>query len=138
MHYPYNHHRKLVVMENHMNLIKAMKKALPLYAKPSKYLLNEFREMRPSDNLKITDVHYLGNEGGISCAIMKDDTVMIISLTHLIFEDNQPLVNEINAYKRNRIHMLKMQNTAVSDNLTGRNMPCPCGSGKKYKHCCGR
>ena len=20
----------------------------------------------------------------------------------------------------------------------GRNTPCPCGSGKKYKHCCGR
>lgn len=21
---------------------------------------------------------------------------------------------------------------------TGRNAPCPCGSGKKYKRCCGR
>ena len=21
---------------------------------------------------------------------------------------------------------------------TGRNEPCPCGSGKKYKHCCGQ
>jgi len=21
---------------------------------------------------------------------------------------------------------------------TGRNEPCPCGSGKKYKNCCGR
>ncbi|MBQ4492496.1 MAG: SEC-C domain-containing protein, partial [Deltaproteobacteria bacterium] len=20
----------------------------------------------------------------------------------------------------------------------GRNAPCPCGSGKKYKHCCGK
>ena len=20
----------------------------------------------------------------------------------------------------------------------GRNEPCPCGSGKKYKHCCGK
>ncbi|MFA6931580.1 MAG: SEC-C metal-binding domain-containing protein [Lentisphaeria bacterium] len=20
----------------------------------------------------------------------------------------------------------------------GRNVPCPCGSGKKYKECCGR
>ncbi|MBR0400159.1 MAG: SEC-C domain-containing protein [Mogibacterium sp.] len=20
----------------------------------------------------------------------------------------------------------------------GRNDPCPCGSGKKYKHCCGK
>jgi uncharacterized protein YecA (UPF0149 family) len=21
---------------------------------------------------------------------------------------------------------------------TGRNAPCPCGSGRKYKHCCGK
>jgi SEC-C motif len=24
-----------------------------------------------------------------------------------------------------------------STNVVGRNYPCPCGSGKKYKHCCG-
>ena len=22
--------------------------------------------------------------------------------------------------------------------VTGRNEPCPCGSGKKFKHCCGQ
>jgi preprotein translocase subunit SecA len=27
---------------------------------------------------------------------------------------------------------------ARSVRKTGRNEPCPCGSGKKYKHCCGR
>jgi preprotein translocase subunit SecA len=25
-----------------------------------------------------------------------------------------------------------------SDKKIGRNAPCPCGSGKKYKKCCGR
>ncbi len=25
----------------------------------------------------------------------------------------------------------------VRSNKVGRNAPCPCGSGKKYKHCCG-
>ena len=25
-----------------------------------------------------------------------------------------------------------------SEKMTGRNEPCPCGSGKKYKNCCGR
>ncbi|WP_349291374.1 SEC-C metal-binding domain-containing protein, partial [Planococcus beigongshangi] len=24
------------------------------------------------------------------------------------------------------------------DDMVGRNDPCPCGSGKKYKKCCGR
>ncbi len=27
---------------------------------------------------------------------------------------------------------------AVAGKKVGRNDPCPCGSGKKYKHCCGR
>ena len=28
--------------------------------------------------------------------------------------------------------------TVVNENKTGRNDPCPCGSGKKYKKCCGK
>ncbi len=28
--------------------------------------------------------------------------------------------------------------TEVHDAKVGRNEPCPCGSGKKYKKCCGR
>ena len=27
--------------------------------------------------------------------------------------------------------------TAAGKSKVGRNAPCPCGSGKKYKHCCG-
>lgn len=27
---------------------------------------------------------------------------------------------------------------AKSERSVGRNDPCPCGSGKKYKKCCGR
>ena len=28
--------------------------------------------------------------------------------------------------------------TVIVGKKVGRNEPCPCGSGKKYKHCCGR
>ncbi|MEI2770271.1 MAG: SEC-C metal-binding domain-containing protein [Candidatus Competibacter sp.] len=24
-----------------------------------------------------------------------------------------------------------------ANSKVGRNQPCPCGSGRKYKHCCG-
>jgi hypothetical protein len=34
------------------------------------------------------------------------------------------------SYKKTKI--------VVNNNKTGRNDPCPCGSGKKYKHCCGK
>ena len=32
----------------------------------------------------------------------------------------------------------KSSTTIVKDKKIGRNEPCPCGSGKKYKFCCGR
>ena len=32
----------------------------------------------------------------------------------------------------------KLSGTVVKEKKVGRNDPCPCGSGKKYKQCCGR
>ena len=41
--------------------------------------------------------------------------------------------------KKNPAQNLRPQGTVVNKNKTvGRNDPCPCGSGKKYKNCCGR
>lgn len=33
--------------------------------------------------------------------------------------------------------LLNPQKTITSERKIGRNDPCPCGSGKKYKKCCG-
>ncbi|MFC1995609.1 SEC-C metal-binding domain-containing protein, partial [Chloroflexota bacterium] len=33
---------------------------------------------------------------------------------------------------------VKQERLKTSGKKVGRNEPCPCGSGKKYKHCCGR
>ncbi|MGM0651144.1 MAG: SEC-C metal-binding domain-containing protein [Bacteroidota bacterium] len=37
------------------------------------------------------------------------------------------------------VHFLPEPNktTVISEKKPGRNDPCPCGSGKKYKNCCG-
>ena len=32
----------------------------------------------------------------------------------------------------------KKSGTVIVGKKIGRNEPCPCGSGKKYKHCCGK
>jgi len=32
----------------------------------------------------------------------------------------------------------KRKEAATMGNKVGRNDPCPCGSGKKYKKCCGQ
>ena len=40
--------------------------------------------------------------------------------------------------KKNLYREAKKMNTIVKGKKIGRNDPCPCGSGKKYKYCCGR
>jgi preprotein translocase subunit SecA len=45
-----------------------------------------------------------------------------------------PMAKVVNA---NRGDMKKTAEK-VEGKKIGRNDPCPCGSGKKYKHCCGK
>ena len=40
--------------------------------------------------------------------------------------------------KRNEISKEYRQSKIVRVEKVGRNEPCPCGSGKKYKKCCGK
>lgn len=41
--------------------------------------------------------------------------------------------------KRKELYLeQKKSGTVVKGPKIGRNDPCPCGSGKKYKHCCGK
>ncbi|MCC3866080.1 SEC-C domain-containing protein [Terrisporobacter petrolearius] len=45
----------------------------------------------------------------------------------------------LSAEKRKEIEKAyKKTKTVVKENRVGRNDPCPCGSGKKYKKCCGK
>lgn len=44
----------------------------------------------------------------------------------------------LNEDERNQIETeYRRSRTVVKEKLPGRNDPCPCGSGKKYKKCCG-
>lgn len=47
--------------------------------------------------------------------------------------------NLIDADRRKELYKeQKLSTTIVKDKKVGRNDPCPCGSGLKYKKCCGR
>jgi uncharacterized protein YchJ len=51
-------------------------------------------------------------------------------------EKNQKLVAELQ-----RVHddlQMRVDELSHTAKRPGRNEPCPCGSGKKYKHCCGK
>ncbi|HEX3078750.1 MAG TPA: SEC-C metal-binding domain-containing protein [Lachnospiraceae bacterium] len=46
--------------------------------------------------------------------------------------------NLLTAEKRKELYLQqKKSGTVVKEKKVGRNDPCPCGSGKKYKFCCG-
>ena len=52
-----------------------------------------------------------------------------------------PPWDEILTKERQKELYRKQKNSGTVRNeepKVGRNEPCPCGSGKKYKHCCGR
>ena len=50
-----------------------------------------------------------------------------------------PAWNSLLSVERRKELYLKQRKsgTIVKEKKVGRNDPCPCGSGKKYKHCCG-
>ena len=84
-------------------------------------------------NIKVDVVRFLLNarkkEGGVS---KREETSKI---TNASLEDTA--INLVDgSYKKDEGGMNK---TIVNDEpKVGRNDPCPCGSGKKYKNCCGR
>ncbi len=90
-----------------------------------------FEEM--TANIKVDVVRFLLNarkkEGGVS---KREETSKITSAS---LEDTA--INLVDgSYKKDEGGMNK---TVVNDEpKVGRNDPCPCGSGKKYKNCCGK
>jgi preprotein translocase subunit SecA len=44
---------------------------------------------------------------------------------------------DMSTAKTNEAEIQGQKQTTVHKKKVGRNDPCPCGSGKKYKHCCG-
>jgi hypothetical protein len=54
-------------------------------------------------------------------------------------EKHNPLtVNEIKAKPKSKPKNLNKGTRIVKEHKIGRNEPCPCNSGKKYKKCCGK
>jgi preprotein translocase subunit SecA len=56
-----------------------------------------------------------------------------------IFRDHIRQQNEVAEKCREKREPMKYLSTPLKLPLkTGRNEPCPCGSGMKYKKCCGK
>jgi len=57
-----------------------------------------------------------------------------------LLQENKRIEQYLEALKKDNkrvIDSAPMINTISQSNKISRNVPCPCGSGKKYKKCCG-
>ena len=70
---------------------------------------------------------------------IREETLMTLPRIQLL--RNRP--QEIPRQKKKNIHLShgedgqSVETVKRKDKKIGRNAPCPCGSGKKYKKCCG-
>jgi preprotein translocase subunit SecA len=71
---------------------------------------------------------------GMIAAIQEDVVTYVLRVTPRIVEDEP--VRPIQPLVENRYAEAQRKPVRV-DKHVGRNDPCPCGSGKKYKKCCG-
>ncbi|HLA26692.1 MAG TPA: preprotein translocase subunit SecA [Syntrophales bacterium] len=72
---------------------------------------------------------------------IKKDTVSKLCVVHIQKEEEIEEIRERSSqgYVMSRGEDMKTQTTVKRDGeKVGRNDPCPCGSGKKYKKCCGK
>lgn len=64
-------------------------------------------------------------------------TVQVQGMNDISTEDSIDLENALNIHKEQQSVLAPAPQANSETNLT-RNSPCPCGSGKKYKHCHGK
>lgn len=70
---------------------------------------------------------------------IRNDTIKLLLTIKVEIEQEitrEQVAKPINAVHGNSPEDYKQQ-PVVNNDKVGRNDPCPCGSGKKYKHCCG-
>ena len=65
-------------------------------------------------------------------ASIREDTVRMLFTIQVRRNEEAPKREDV--YKENKVHH---NMTVRKREKIGRNAPCPCGSGKKYKNCCG-
>ena len=74
----------------------------------------------------------------------EDDKDGIVEFKATYIENGKTIVHHERSYfvKKNGVWFyqkwLPITSTRINENKIGRNDPCPCGSGKKYKKCCGK
>ena len=154
----------MIRMPEAKTLVEEMEQALPLFCfskkRNTKLLAEQGVKLSEKTRLEVIGVRDFLEAGGVMCDIRHPpmDNVLVMSVTGLNFKDNGPIDEKISAYANARIEWLKQEerrdleqgldpriktlyNAGHLNSIVHklkRNAPCPCKSGKKYKHCCGK
>lgn len=94
---------------------------LPIPARPTPQLVQSLRGndviLRSGDAVEIDSVLYLGDEGGIACAISypgTEEKALVVSITHLWIDGDHPLADRIHACQFSRTRTLAKQNSRAT------------------------
>jgi preprotein translocase subunit SecA len=113
-------------------------------------LLERLIMLRTIDNLwkeHLTAMDHLRQQAGLQAMRQIDPLVVYKKEGHALFDsllaniqhDLVHLIFRASIVKKEAPVQTQFQKKAIpAGKKVGRNDPCPCGSGKKYKHCCGR
>jgi preprotein translocase subunit SecA len=113
-------------------------------------LLERLVMLRAIDSLwmeHLTAMDHLRQQAGLYAmkqidplvAYKKEGHALFESLTASIEHDVVHTIYKVSLTRKEAPAQRQPQKVAVpAGKKVGRNEPCPCGSGKKYKHCCGK
>jgi preprotein translocase subunit SecA len=113
-------------------------------------LLERLVMLRAIDSLwkdHLTEMDHLRQQAGLQAMRQIDPIVVYKKEGHALFEsltasiehDVVHTIYKVSLTRKEAPAQRQPQKVAVpAGKRVGRNDPCPCGSGKKYKHCCGR
>ena len=121
-----------------------------LYTPLLRLVIDTALNLAKEDNQELSAIHLMSSlissDDGIALRILMGMNIDLEKLYFNMLEAkaeylyNLPQWDAIfSAEKRKEIQKAYRESTMVrNENKVGRNDACPCGSGKKYKKCCGR
>ena len=107
----------------------------------AEYLLEDIHDMLEAD-INMQMIFDIFNNQGISFNDMEQANevigmIMTFANNIRIWENNGHTPHEIfETYEKRNLKPLPKKAFEIKKEKVGRNDPCPCGSGKKYKKCC--
>lgn len=78
------------------------------------------------------------NEEILPLVLENNKNPMPLKKQHTLYKDLKNIINITRNWMLNGFTYEEIAKSKISKEKVGRNDVCPCGSGRKYKQCCGK